>query len=186
MYDNIGEKIKAVAVAGCILGIIASLIVGIPLIANADRYNPTATMGWVNIIVGSLASWLGSFCLYGFGELIEKTGANNEALVKIEKELAALNAKSGAERENRPEEATRVAEARRHTEEAARVEEVRKSAEEQDQRKAPEAKNAQGVPSYPHTLEYYGGICPNCGFEKNRENRVCCFECGAKFASREN
>ena len=179
MYSNIGGKIKGVAVAGCILGIIASLIVGILLISQSSYYTQTAPMGLLVIIVGSLASWLGSFCLYGFGELIEKTGENNEALVKIEKELAALNAKSGAEKENRPEEV------RRHTEEAARVEEVRKSAGEQEQRKAPEAKNAQGVPSYPHTLEYYGGICPNCG-SKNRENRVCCFECGAKFASEES
>ena len=179
MYDNIGEKIKVVAVAGCILGIIASLIVGIPLISNADRYNPTATMGWVIIIVGSLASWLGSFCLYGFGELIEKTGANNKALVKIEKELAALNAKSGAERENRPEKA------RRHTEEAARVEEVRKPAEEQEQSKAPETKNAQGVPSYPHTLEYYGGKCPNCGLNHYNYVHTLCVRCGAKFASSE-
>ena len=173
MYDNIGGKIKVVAVAGCILGIIASLIVGISLISQSSYYTQTAPMGWIVIIVGSLASWLGSFCLYGFGELIEKTGANNEALVKIEKELAALNAKSGAERENRPEE-------------AARVEEVRKSAEEQEQRKAPEAKNAQGVPSYPHTLEYYEGICPNCGLKHYNYVHSLCVRCGAKFASREN
>ena len=180
MYDNIGGKIKVVAVAGGILGIIASLIVGFSLISQSSYYAQTAPMGLLVIFVGSLASWLSSFCLYGFGELIEKTGANNEALVKIEKELAAMNAKSGAEKENRPEKA------RRHTEEAARVEEVRKSAEEQEQRKAPEAKNAQGVPSYPHTLEYYEGICPNCGLKHYNYVHSLCVRCGAKFASREN
>ena len=33
-------------------------------------------VGFVGILViaiGSLFSWVGSFCLYGFGELIEKT-----------------------------------------------------------------------------------------------------------------
>ena len=180
MRENCGGTVKKIAVGVCVIGIIASLFVGFPFISESSRYNPTSTTGWIIIIAGSAASILSAILMYGFGELIEMTGENNEALVKIEKELAALNAKSGAERENRPEKA------RRHTEEAARVEEVRKSAEVQEQRKAPEAKNAQGVPSYPHTLEYYGGKCPNCGFEKNRENRACCFECGARFASREN
>ena len=180
MRENCGGTVKKIAVGVCVIGIIASLFVGFPFISESSRYNPTSTTGWIIIIAGSAASILSAILMYGFGELIEMTGENNDALVKIEKKLAALNAKSGAEKENRLEEV------RRNTEEATRVEEVRKPAEEQEQRKAPEAKNAQGVPSYPHTLEYYEGICPNCGLKHYNYVHSLCVRCGAKFASREN
>ena len=41
-----------------------------------DSYYPSATetlSGWLVIIVGSLSSWVSSFTLYGFGQLIENT-----------------------------------------------------------------------------------------------------------------
>lgn len=97
MYENIGDKIKAVAVIGCILEIIACVIVGISLISNSSSYNHTATAGWIIMIVGSLGAWIGSFCLYGFGELIEKTCANNATLIKMESELTDLKKKLSTE-----------------------------------------------------------------------------------------
>lgn len=73
MFSNIGGKIKGVAVAEAVIGIIASIVVGFVLIYNSSRSNPTAGLGWVIMIGGSIVSWLNSFILYGFGELIEKT-----------------------------------------------------------------------------------------------------------------
>lgn len=79
MFDNIGGKIKSAATALAILGIIGSIIVGSIIIAEAnDSYYPSATetlSGWLVIIVGSLSSWVSSFTLYGFGQLIENTDA---------------------------------------------------------------------------------------------------------------
>lgn len=79
MFDNIGSKIKTVAATIAWLGIIGSIIIGIIIISEANNsYYPSATetlSGWLVIIVGSLSSWVSSFTLYGFGQLIENTDA---------------------------------------------------------------------------------------------------------------
>jgi hypothetical protein len=67
MFDNIGSKIKGLAQIVCWIGIIVSVIFGFALM------DEVGFGGIVAIILGSLFSWVGSFCLYGFGELIEKT-----------------------------------------------------------------------------------------------------------------
>lgn len=79
MFDNISDKMKSAATALAILGIIGSIIIGIIMIQEAkDSYYPSAmgTLGgWLVMIVGSLSSWVSSFTLYGFGQLIENTDA---------------------------------------------------------------------------------------------------------------
>ena len=85
MFDNIGRKIKILAMVLCWLGIVLSILVGI-LMMIADESTGGVSMktvgGLVNswvvrglkfIIIGVLSSWIGSFLLYGFGELIERT-----------------------------------------------------------------------------------------------------------------
>ena len=79
MYNNIGGKIKVLAhiIAG--IGIFVSIISGTPWVyqgANAPRHGGgeiLIALGLGIIIVGSLYSWIFSFFIYGFGELIEKT-----------------------------------------------------------------------------------------------------------------
>lgn len=68
MFDNICGKIKTMAQVICVLGIIGSVIGGIVLI-SVDM----VIVGIIVLIGGSLLSWLGSFGLYGFGQLIENT-----------------------------------------------------------------------------------------------------------------
>ncbi|MCQ2446047.1 MAG: hypothetical protein MJ141_04115 [Clostridia bacterium] len=75
MFDNIGGKIKGLATAICILGIIAAVIGGISIMIS-DEY--LFLTGLLVMVVGSVISWVGSFTIYGFGELIEST-ANIEA-----------------------------------------------------------------------------------------------------------
>lgn len=65
MFDNICGKIKTMAQVICVLGIIGSVIGGIVLI-SVDM----VIVGIIVLIGGSLLSWLGSFGLYGFGQLI--------------------------------------------------------------------------------------------------------------------
>ena len=67
MFDNIGRKIKSWAKTVCYLGIAISAIFGLLLM------DEVGFAGILVIAIGSLFSWVGSFCLYGFGELIEKT-----------------------------------------------------------------------------------------------------------------
>ena len=62
MFDNIDSKIKGLAVLYTIAGIIGS-------IAGASYYfiHGVALIGFLILIFGILASWIGSFMLYGFG-----------------------------------------------------------------------------------------------------------------------
>ena len=74
MFNNIGLKIKTCAVVITIVGIVISIIWGIQ-VSKTDLVS-----GLLIVIVGCLSSWIGSFLLYGFGELIEK-------LTNIEKQI---------------------------------------------------------------------------------------------------
>ena len=77
MFNNIGNKIKGFATFLTIIGIIASIIVGIILIiSGASLYYGGGTLilaGILAMVVGSLISWISSFVLYGFGQLIDST-----------------------------------------------------------------------------------------------------------------
>ena len=93
MFDNIGKKLMDVAKILCWLGIIASLILGIALIAigtaDTSRYNDQATSsvitGIIIIVVGCITSWISSIALYGFGQLIE----DNKAMRRLMEENVA-------------------------------------------------------------------------------------------------
>ena len=69
MFKNIGKKIKVLAVVFCVLGIIGSLIAGGTLL---DGWG-TEAIGAAIMIGGSLLSWISSFVLYGFGELVDNS-----------------------------------------------------------------------------------------------------------------
>ena len=82
MFSNIGGKIKVLAVVMCILGMVASLAIGVIVIIGggflrfSGSYGSAGTaatiVGILIIIFGCLFSWIGSFVLYGYGELIAK------------------------------------------------------------------------------------------------------------------
>lgn len=82
MFDNIGGKIKTLAVVVCVVGMIASLIFAIVLWSMDSYRTPTIALGFGVLIGGCVASWVGSFFMYGFGQLIEDTGAIRKALEK--------------------------------------------------------------------------------------------------------
>lgn len=82
MFDNIGGKLKTLAKVLTILGVAASIIIGIIVMSDGGamsyygyRSGPSSASivsGLIFMLIGSLGAWLGSFLLYGFGELIEK------------------------------------------------------------------------------------------------------------------
>lgn len=96
MFDRIGEKIKTLAVISFALGVLASLIGAIALWAANSYRNPTVFAGICVLVGGSLASWIGSFFTYGFGELIEETRRNREINQQILNHLNAQQGKDGA------------------------------------------------------------------------------------------
>ena len=83
--SNIGQTIKSVVSILCVIGIIACVIAGIALISQG-----LGAIGWPVMLVGAFSLAVTYLFLYGFGELVDKTCANNAALLRIEKELAAL------------------------------------------------------------------------------------------------
>lgn len=80
MFDNIGGKIMTLALVICLLGMVASVISGVVLI-----FSDMTVVGLVTIVAGCLGSWLGSFCLYGFGHLIECMDDVRDSLKVIER-----------------------------------------------------------------------------------------------------
>ena len=68
MYDNIGGKIKSLAKASFIFASIVEIIAGLALIASEEMI----LTGLLVLVLGPVVSWVSSWMLYGFGELIDK------------------------------------------------------------------------------------------------------------------
>lgn len=66
MYNNIGEKIKGLAVFVFVLGAIVSFGFALSNIDETDGFS--LLLGFL----GAFLAWLSSLGLYGFGEIIEK------------------------------------------------------------------------------------------------------------------
>ncbi|MBE7076367.1 MAG: hypothetical protein E7374_00550 [Clostridiales bacterium] len=80
-FDKIGEKIKTLAVVFSIIGVSVSIVFGIHTLFK------NAPLGILIIIIGSFCSWISSFFIYGYGELINKTteiAKNTKQGIKIE------------------------------------------------------------------------------------------------------
>ena len=69
MYENIGSKIKGLATTIFVIEALASVVVGIVLLATDEAL---VLFGLMSLIGGPIVAWVSSFLLYGFGELIDK------------------------------------------------------------------------------------------------------------------
>lgn len=67
MFNNIGSKIKSLAIVITVLGFITSFFFGIAVLIYSG------ILGIIIIIAGCIISWVSSFLLYGFGQLIENS-----------------------------------------------------------------------------------------------------------------
>lgn len=75
MFENIGGKIKKFAQIMCWIGMGASALAGVLLL-----FGPAWWLGIIIAVVGCFVSWIGSFLLFGFGQLIEDTSAIRRTL----------------------------------------------------------------------------------------------------------
>lgn len=82
MFNNVGEKIKGVAVIWFVLSLIASVILGL---ATAE------SGGILFLLIGVVVSWVTALFLYGFGELIESTAENKRINRRILASLTGEN-----------------------------------------------------------------------------------------------
>lgn len=88
MFENVGEKIKGVAVVVFILEVIAAVVFGLGSIDNG---------GILLIALGILAAWVSSLFVYGFGVLIESAEENKKISKQILEALTGEKEKSVAE-----------------------------------------------------------------------------------------
>ncbi len=80
MFQNIGKKIKTLAKVLCWIGIIGSIIGGVIMVVSGaalmdnDAASGAAAImsGVLTAVLGALFSWIGSFMMLGFGEIVEK------------------------------------------------------------------------------------------------------------------
>ena len=66
LFEDIGKKIKGIAIAAFVIGIIGSVVAGLDAIVDQQFLG-----GILIMVFGFLCSWLSVVLLYGFGELIE-------------------------------------------------------------------------------------------------------------------
>lgn len=91
MFRNIGDKIKIVAEVSCWLGIVGSVLYGIIIAGRIeDSILLSLLIGVLIMGLGSLLSWIGSFVLYGFGQLIENSDILVEKADRIEKSVIQM------------------------------------------------------------------------------------------------
>ncbi|MDR1801421.1 MAG: hypothetical protein LBQ95_06255 [Lachnospiraceae bacterium] len=101
-YNNIGRKISGFAKIIAIIGIVCSIIGGLYLIITGFsmmRYSVGAGFGMVfggllSAALGSLASWIGSWILYGFGEIITTLYSVNERLGGVNRPVQPTDPKA--------------------------------------------------------------------------------------------
>lgn len=69
-YDDIGEKIKGWAKWAFIIGAILSVICAIIVMGTAEDAW-VIVVGLILLFVGPIVSWVSSWLIYGFGEIID-------------------------------------------------------------------------------------------------------------------
>ena len=92
MFNNMGRKIRTVGKVFCWIGIVIAILAAIAgIIAGVAAVRYSGNVGYVvGIIIGSilggcllaLLSWVGSFMLIGYGELIENTASRETRVPK--------------------------------------------------------------------------------------------------------
>ena len=79
-YHNIGKKIKTLAMVGFIVETILLALYGVLIVAENRDF---ILIGLLVILFGPVLAWVGSWLVYGFGQLIENSDivAENSALI---------------------------------------------------------------------------------------------------------
>ena len=161
MFSNVGTKIKKLAKILAWIDIIISIIGGV-IMFFAGLFDPEYLwflifLAPVTVLLGFLLAWLSTVLLYGFGELIEKSQANE----KNTKEIACILKKQFPE----------------STKEASTKKEPQNFGINQ-------AVSLNHSATATAATENNTVICLLCGCEQPAERNVC-WHCGAKFEKKD-
>ncbi len=101
MYKNIGKKIKVFAKVICFLVIGLSVVYGIIMLtvfaAKGMGVFSSILISILLIALFSLVAWVGSFSLYGLGQIIDNS---DELVANSEKMLIILNSKHNVQNDS--------------------------------------------------------------------------------------
>lgn len=86
MFDNIGRKVKILAIVTCVIGVLGSVIGGIVILYNNSYME---VPGILTMVLGSLFSWISSWVMYAIGEAAETANKNAYVLAELQKKLQA-------------------------------------------------------------------------------------------------
>lgn len=91
MYNNIGVKIKALAISTFIVEAIAAIIGGIVLWIVTKEW-------WCALILffGPILAWVSSWLLYGFGELIDNVCKIADNTKTLKNDITSFNTAKNA------------------------------------------------------------------------------------------
>lgn len=78
MFENIGRKIKGLTKIICWVGIIASIVAAIAMMSMGE--DVLLVIGIIMLVVGPIMSWVSSFIMYGFGELVDRATSVEQIL----------------------------------------------------------------------------------------------------------
>ena len=90
MFNNLGKKLKGLAIAVVFLGNISSIIYGGSLISQGDEFT---IVGLVVMFVGILSSWFSAWSTYALGELIDVTKDISDKIYENSSEINQLSSK---------------------------------------------------------------------------------------------
>lgn len=154
LYDNIGAKIKNWAKWVFVIEAIGAIITGLVLLfADVDLI----LYGLLTLICGPIVACVGSWILYAFGELVEKTADNENNTRQI---LLKLSEKP-VEKKQTPNNAMLL------TVDTTSV--------------APQTEKKERTDTSTFLKTEKGTIiCSQCNYEQPN-NRKVCWHCGAKF-----
>lgn len=151
MFRNIGEKIKILAIVCTVLGCLLSVAIAIVCWCTKN-----ILAGFIVIIGGCLLSWIGTFLLYGFGELISQT-------TKVAKGVQNMQILSVYQNSDEPDQLTKE-----------KVEEIQNEVinecdsggqEYVDEFEAINKPNSDECPSCFCKISPEDEECPNCGYK---------------------
>ncbi len=88
MFENVGSKVKALAMAVCVLGIIGSIIGAIIIWASGLR--GAFLRGLLTLALGCFGSWLGTLVTYAIGQAAESAETNEGRIKTLQDKIDQL------------------------------------------------------------------------------------------------
>ena len=163
MYDNIGSKLKTLAVVMGIIQAVGLFVVGVVILADGGG------VGVLVILLGPLVAWMTTWALYALGQIADDVRAvknQNAAIIKNYKDTQIVA------QEKIGEALVRL------------MKETRKEVEAEHQVEV-KAKNSEE--SWTDTASFTVGenetvVCSQCNCRQPSKRKVC-WNCGAKFES---